>query len=60
MLVLSRKINEEIVIPSLDIKLKIVGLSTGRVQVGIEAPREIQVTRPEVRCQNHPAGHGQG
>lgn len=48
MLVLSRKLNEEIVIPDLNITVRIVGVKTGRVQVGIDAPREIRVTRPEI------------
>ena len=48
MLVLSRKLNEEIVIPDLNITLRIVGMKTGRVQVGIDAPRDIRVTRPEI------------
>jgi carbon storage regulator CsrA len=54
MLVLSRKLNEEIVFPGLDIKVTIVGVGTGRVQVGIEAPREIQITRPEIQQSSRP------
>ncbi len=47
MLVLSRKLNEEILIPDLNITVRIVGMKTGRVQLGIDAPRDVQVTRPE-------------
>ncbi len=54
MLVLSRKLNEEIVFPGLDIRVTIVGVGTGRVQVGIEAPREIQITRPEIQQSTRP------
>jgi len=49
MLVLSRKRNEEIIFPELDIRLTIVSLGSGRVKVGIDAPRDIRVTRPDIR-----------
>jgi carbon storage regulator CsrA len=45
MLVLSRKKNETIKIG--DITIKIVG-ATGRVKVGIDAPKETKITRGEV------------
>ena len=48
MLVLSRKRNEEIVFPELDIRLTIVSLGQGRVKVGIDAPRDIRVSRQEI------------
>lgn len=48
MLVLSRKLNEEVVIPDLNITVRIVGMTSGRVQLGIDAPREIQISRPEI------------
>ena len=49
MLVLSRKSQEQIVIPELNIRITVLSIGSGRVQLGIEAPREIQVTRPDVR-----------
>ena len=47
MLVLSRKINEEIKIGP-DIKLKILSISENQIKIGIEAPKEIQIYRNEV------------
>jgi carbon storage regulator CsrA len=47
MLVLSRKIQEQILIPGLNIRLTVLSIGTNRVQLGIEAPKGIQVTRPE-------------
>ena len=47
MLVLSRKIQEQILIPGLNIRLTILSVGKNRVQLGIEAPKSIQITRPE-------------
>lgn len=47
MLVLTRRVGQEIVIGD-DIVLKITGLQGGRVKIGVEAPRERRITRPEV------------
>ena len=47
MLVLSRKPQEQIVIPGLNIRLTILSVGTNRVQVGIDAPPEVQITRPD-------------
>jgi len=47
MLVLKRKINEEIIINS-DIKIKILSVSDSQVKIGIEAPTEIEIFRGEV------------
>ena len=48
MLVLSRKLNESIVING-DIIITIVGLTAdGRIRLGIEAPRDVSVHRREV------------
>ena len=47
MLVLSRKIGEQVLVPELGIYITILSVGTNRVQLGIEAPREIQITRPE-------------
>jgi carbon storage regulator len=48
MLVLSRKINESIVLPELGITIQVVGVGSGRVRLGIEAPREVAIHRHEV------------
>ena len=47
MLVLCRKIQEQIVIPGLNIRITVLSVGTNRVHLGIEAPRSIQITRPE-------------
>ncbi len=52
MLVLSRKIGEQALVPELGIYITVHSVGTNRVQLGIEAPREIQITRPEA---NRPA-----
>jgi len=48
MLVLSRKLQQQILIPDLNIRITVLSVGTNRVQLGIEAPRGIQVTRPEL------------
>ncbi len=45
MLVLSRKIDQEIVIPELGITLKVLDASSNRVKIGITAPASVAVHR---------------
>jgi len=52
MLVLSRKTGEQILIGS-GVRLSVVRISGGRVQLGIEAPRDFNIVREEI------AGHGE-
>ncbi|MCX7875616.1 MAG: carbon storage regulator CsrA [Melioribacteraceae bacterium] len=47
MLVLTRKVNEEIKIGS-DITIKIITTSDNQVKIGFEAPKNIQILRGEV------------
>ncbi|MCP4787246.1 MAG: carbon storage regulator [Fuerstiella sp.] len=47
MLVLSRKLQEQILIPELNISITILSVGTNRVQIGIDAPRDIEITRPD-------------
>lgn len=47
MLVLSRKTDEEIVIPSLNIRIQILDSRKNRVRIGIEAPEDIRIERGE-------------
>ena len=47
MLVLSRKIQEQILIPGLNIRLTVLSVGKNRVQIGIEAPKGVQITRPD-------------
>lgn len=47
MLVLSRRVDEELVFPGLDIRIKILRSEGNRVRLGIEAPKTIEVSRGE-------------
>lgn len=47
MLVLSRKLNEKIIIDE-QIEITVVGIENGKVQLGIEAPKEIEIMRKEL------------
>lgn len=47
MLVLSRKTQQQILIPGLDIAITVLTVRGNRVQIGIDAPPHIHVTRPE-------------
>lgn len=49
MLVLSRKIGERIIIDN-RIVLVVTSIEGNRVKLGIEAPREVQVLRGEVKA----------
>jgi carbon storage regulator len=48
MLVLSRRVNEKIVIPDLDITIQVVSIRPGVVRLGIEAPRDVSILREEL------------
>jgi carbon storage regulator len=56
MLVLSRKLQQQIVIPELNICITVLSVGTNRVQLGIEAPNSIQITRPEISGVRFPNG----
>jgi carbon storage regulator CsrA len=47
MLVLSRRVDEELVFPNLDIRIKILRNLGNRIQLGIDAPEFIEVARGE-------------
>ena len=47
MLVLKRKTGESIIIGE-DIEIKVVDIGDGRVKIGIEAPKNIEIMRKEV------------
>lgn len=48
MLVLTRKLNERIVLPELHTTIQIVALSPQQVRIGIDAPSEVRILREEV------------
>jgi carbon storage regulator len=48
MLVLTRRIGEEIVIPALDVTIRLVEVRGDKVRLGIDAPTEVAVHRKEV------------
>lgn len=47
MLILTRKLNEEVVIDG-EITIKIISISENQVKLGFEAPKNIQINRKEV------------
>lgn len=47
MLILSRRENESIIIDD-NIEVKILGIENGRVRLGIEAPKNIEILRKEL------------
>ena len=53
MLILSRKLGEEIVIGG-RIVVRVVKLGNGQVRLGVEAPREIPVFHEEINPCPHP------
>ena len=47
MLILTRKINEEIIINS-DIRIKILSISENQIKLGISAPENMEILRGEI------------
>ena len=48
MLVLSRRVNEKIVFPSLDVTVQVVNIKANAVRLGVTAPPDVTVLRAEV------------
>ena len=48
MLVLSRRLNQKILIPGMNMSITVVGFKPGQVRLGIQAPPEVTVLREEV------------
>lgn len=48
MLVLSRKPNQEIHLPDLDVSIRVLSTKNGSVKIGIQAPSDIRVLRGEL------------
>jgi carbon storage regulator len=57
MLVLSRRIGEQIVVPDVDVVFTVVSVHGGQVRLGVSAPAEVAVYREEVW---HRIGDGLG
>jgi carbon storage regulator len=59
MLILTRKVGEVIMIGD-DIVVKVLGVRSGQVKIGIEAPRELPVHRHEIfeRIKSEDAAQG--
>lgn len=47
MLVLTRKVDEAIQLGNMEVTIRVVDITGGRVRLGISAPQEIRVTRQE-------------
>jgi carbon storage regulator CsrA len=53
MLVLSRRLNERILLPTVPAAVQVVSIKPGVVRLGIEAPTQVPVLREELRSQPH-------
>src|SRR5262245_65392937 len=51
MLVLSRRLSEKILLPSINVTVQVVAIRPGQVRLGIEAPPDVQVLRAEIAHQ---------
>jgi carbon storage regulator CsrA len=48
MLVLSRRLNEEILFPGQNITVKVLSVTAGKVSLGVQAPPEVNILRAEL------------
>jgi len=53
MLVLSRKIDQKIIIPSLDATIQILEIRGNTVRIGIQAPQDVTILRAELLSDDH-------
>jgi carbon storage regulator len=56
MLVLSRRLSEKILLPSINVTVQVVAIRPGQVRLGIDAPPDVQVLRAEIAHQ-YPLEH---
>jgi carbon storage regulator CsrA len=47
-LVLTRRVHEQIVLPRLNITIRVVAFQPGKVRLGIEAPADVSIMREEL------------
>lgn len=58
MLILTRRLGEEVVLPELNVRLQLVGLSAKAARIGISAPASVRILRRELLPPGSPmAGH---
>ena len=48
MLVLSRKLNEQVLFPELGISVEVIKVRGGQVRLGIKAPNSVRIVRGEL------------
>jgi carbon storage regulator len=48
MLVLSRRLNEKVVLPGLFVTVQVLSIKAGSVRIGIEAPPHVTILREEI------------
>ena len=53
MLILGRRVDEEILIPEFNIRIKVFKIDKHEVKLGFEAPREINIVRSEIFNPEH-------
>jgi carbon storage regulator len=58
MLVLSRKRNESICLPDLDLKITVLEIVGGKVRLGISAPDNVDIIRDELTWPDRRAAAG--
>jgi carbon storage regulator len=57
MLVLSRRCGEAIVLPGLDLTVRVVAIKGGVVRLGIDAPQDIRIVREELLAHSPQPSH---
>jgi len=55
MLVLTRRVNEKVVLPSLGVTVQVLSARNGVVRLGVAAPAEVKVLREELLPRPPPA-----
>lgn len=52
MLVLSRKLQESVTLPDANVTITVLRISGGRIQLGIDAPKEVSIRRGELESRD--------
>jgi carbon storage regulator CsrA len=55
MLVLTRRVNEKVVLPSLGVSVQVLSVGRSAVRLGVAAPAEVKVFREELQPKPPPA-----